>query len=97
MLSQGYREITLVHGDATGADRMAEDLWRQTGMPVERHPANWRAHGRLAGPVRNRAMVAAGADLCLAFPLGESKGTRGCMREAARAGIPTRVIEKEST
>jgi hypothetical protein len=33
-------------------------------------------------------MVAAGADLCLAFPIGASPGTRSCMRLAAAAGIP---------
>lgn len=43
-----------------------------------------------AGPRRNAAMVNAGADLCLAFPLGRSAGTRGCMRLAAAAGIPVK-------
>ena len=33
-------------------------------------------------------MVNAGADLCLAFPLGESRGTRDCVRRADAAGIP---------
>lgn len=40
-----------------------------------------------AGTYRNAEMVAAGADLCLAFPLGESHGTRDCMRRAGAAGI----------
>ena len=33
-------------------------------------------------------MVDLGADVCLAFPLGESRGTRDCMRRASEAGIP---------
>lgn len=40
-----------------------------------------------AGPRRNQKMVDLGADVCLAFPLGESKGTRDCMRRAKAAGI----------
>lgn len=40
-----------------------------------------------AGTYRNAEMVAAGADLCLAFPIGESRGTRDCMRRAEAAGI----------
>lgn len=40
-----------------------------------------------AGAYRNAEMVAAGADLCLAFPLGKSPGTRDCMRRAEAAGI----------
>lgn len=42
----------------------------------------------LAGLYRNQQMVDLGADVCLAFPLGESRGTRDCMRRAKRAGIP---------
>jgi hypothetical protein len=34
-------------------------------------------------------MVELGADFCIGFPLGESKGTRGCMELARKAGIPT--------
>jgi hypothetical protein len=37
-------------------------------------------------------MVSLGADVCLAFPLGASPGTRGCMNIAERAGI--HVINK---
>lgn len=45
-----------------------------------------------AGHRRNQAMVDAGALLCLAFPIGESTGTRDCMRRAVAAGIPVRDL-----
>ena len=63
------------------------------GYGAARHPADWDKHGKAAGMIRNREMVALGADICLAFPIGRSPGTRACIREAQRAGIPVRVRE----
>lgn len=40
-----------------------------------------------AGPRRNAAMVAKGADQVIGLTLGASYGTRGCMRLAKAAGI----------
>lgn len=86
-------KVTVVHGDARGADRIAADLAHQFGCNVEAHPADWDRHGKGAGPRRNAEMVAAGADVCLAFPIGASPGTRGCIRLAKQAGIPVTVHE----
>jgi len=83
--------FTLVVGDCpTGADSIAWGWAFSNGLTAEVHHADWDVHGRAAGPIRNRAMVESGADLCLAFPLGKSPGTRGCMRLAAAAGIPVK-------
>lgn len=80
--------VVVVHGAARGADTLAADAARRLGLDVEAHPADWQRFGRSAGHRRNAEMVAAGADICLAFPLGESPGTRGCMALALAAGIP---------
>lgn len=50
---------------------------------------------RGAGPERNRAMVEAGADECLAFMAVGAKniGTKDCMKVATAAGIPVTVTE----
>lgn len=81
-------EITVVHGDCpTGADSIAAKIASENGFNVEAHPADWARHGKSAGPIRNQEMVDLGADICLAFPKGDSRGTRGCMKFAKAAGI----------
>lgn len=84
------------HGDCpTGADRFAS-IWcgfGQADVYEIKHSADWEKHGRAAGPIRNREMAQAGADLCLAFPLGESRGTWNCVNECKKAGIPVKVIK----
>lgn len=83
-------EIVIVHGDASrGADRMARDIARQVDwLSEEAHPADWAGWGSSAGMYRNDEMVALGADVCLAFLRGPSRGTRYCAGQAAKAGIP---------
>jgi len=82
-------DIVVVHGACpTGADAAADQVGRLWAFGVEAWPADWTSHGKAAGPIRNQQMVNAGADLCLAFPLGESRGTRDCVRRADAAGIP---------
>lgn len=94
LLAQHGQPLTVVVGDCpTGADRMAR-RWaldrRASGARLEVHHADWHRYGRAAGPIRNRRMVASGADVCLAFiqPGAASRGTRHCVGRAERAGIP---------
>ncbi|MCE0536606.1 DUF2493 domain-containing protein [Kineosporia rhizophila] len=89
------QDLVLVHGAAAGVDSIA-DAWAQgrrasgdAHVLSEAHPADWRAHGRSAGPRRNTAMVSAGADVCLSFNYNNSRGTEHCTDLAERAGIPT--------
>lgn len=87
-----YPQFTLVSGACpTGADRMAEDWAYAHGVDVETHPANWRAHGRAAGPIRNREMVDTAPDLCVAFVRANSPGATGTVRMCVEAGIRTEV------
>lgn len=91
------KSIVVVHGDCpTGADAMAEDFvlrsrafLRSKGYDIrtEKHPADWNQYGRAAGPRRNKEMIALGADVCLAFNRGNSRGTSGTMKLAEEAGI----------
>lgn len=85
----GKDGVTLVHGGARGADRLAAEIARHSGWRTEAHRAEWEKYGPAAGPYRNEDMVANGADVCVAFPGG--RGTEHCTRLAREAGIP--VIE----
>jgi len=76
---------TIVHGAARGADSTAADWCRTFGVAEEPHPADWKAHGRAAGPIRNQKMLDAGADLVIAFPGG--RGTNDMIRRALRADV----------
>jgi hypothetical protein len=79
---------TLVHGGCpTGIDALADDWAVGWFMNIEVYPAQWKVFGKAAGPKRNELMASHGADLCVAFPLGESRGTRHMMRAAEAAGI----------
>lgn len=86
-----HGEIVLVHGAAAGIDRLAAEIAERAGWALEAHRADWEGRGKIAGPERNARMVAAGADICLAFPRSGSRGTWDCIRRAADAGIPVRI------
>lgn len=101
ILAEKWPEDTiLVHGDCpTGADAIAERVWTGLGRKTEKHPADWEKYAKYAGPKRNKEMVELGADLCLAYPTKDSKGTKHCIEEVKKAGIPYVVnygnLEKE--
>jgi len=79
--------VTLViTGGASGADALAE-RWAETHhIPVRRFPADWKAHGKQAGPLRNQKMLDEGRpDFIVAFPGGI--GTADMMRRARKADI----------
>ena len=80
----------VVHGSARGADLMAAAWAAVHGAGIEAHRADWKTHGRAAGPIRNALMVSLGADVCLAFIKDKSRGAAGTAVLAERAGIPTR-------
>lgn len=81
----------LLYGDAPGADTLAGDWGWFMGIPVHAEPAEWTKYGKPAGPIRNAKMLAMQPDLVVAFPGND--GTKDCVRQAKRAGLPVKVID----
>lgn len=76
----------LIHGDAKGADTLADTYARRHNIPVLAFPADWKRHGRSAGPRRNKTMLTEGKpDLVVAFP-GQA-GTRNMVSQALEADV----------
>ncbi len=103
----GLADLLVVHGACyprldprtalrpmKSADWLAEVWARENGVPTEENEADWQKFGNRAGPIRNSAMIAKGADLCIAFWDGKSSGTLDCFSKAARAGIPVRIVPR---
>ena len=77
----------VIHGGASGADQGAGDWGRSEHVPVRIFPAEWKAYGKAAGPIRNQRMLTEGnPDVVVALPGG--KGTENMIRQAEAAGVP---------
>lgn len=87
-------DITIVHGGARGADRIAGQEALKAGLWVETIHADWDTHGKRAGLLRNELMASRGADLCVAFWDGRSTGTAHMISTAEKHGIPVRIVWK---
>lgn len=82
-----YSPITcLIEGGARGADNLAYTWAQLHGIQTETYEADWKTHGRKAGPLRNQRMIDEGKpDLVIAF--GGGRGTADMLRRAQAAGI----------
>jgi hypothetical protein len=84
-------DVEVMHGDAAGADRLAGEVASFYGFSVRKFPADWRAHGKAAGPIRNLRMLDEKPDCVLAFQRNGSRGTQHTIDEARKRGIPVEV------
>lgn len=93
--------ITIVHGACKrGADDIAHRLANALGLGIERHPADWKTHGRGAGPIRNRDMVDSldpATDLVLAFWDGKSPGTLNTIELARDRHVTVKVFKSDGS
>jgi len=79
--------VTVIHGGATGADRWADEWAVTNWLPIKEYKADWKAHGKAAGPIRNQQMLDDGKpDVVIAFSGG--KGTADMISRAEKAGLP---------
>lgn len=78
----------VVHGDQRGADALAKEWALKRGIDHKPYPADWKKHGKSAGPIRNELMLDDNPDIhvVIAFPTG-GPGTIGMMNLARKRGI----------
>lgn len=82
----------IIHGGAPGADMWARTWGHSANLPVFEYAADWRRHGRAAGPIRNQQMIDEGKpNLVVAFPGG--RGTADMVKRARAAGIEVREVD----
>lgn len=90
-------DVEIVSGGARGADALGERFAKEFNLPLKVFPAQWTLYGKAAGPIRNAKMAkyAAEADrgYLVAFPVGESRGTRDMIRRAEECGLTVYVVE----
>lgn len=81
----------IVSGGARGADKLGEVIAKDEGLPVKLFEADWDAHGKSAGYIRNSEMADYG-DILLAFWDGKSKGTKHMIDLATKKGLKIKVV-----
>lgn len=82
----------IIHGGAPGADRMAGRFADWVEIPTQVFPADWKTHGKAAGPIRNALMLREGRpDLVVAFAGG--KGTANMVKKARQAGVEVLEVD----
>jgi hypothetical protein len=109
LVDEGFTKIRVRHGnniykDKPSADGLVVEFVNKTrpsllarGIDVDHEPvkADWSAHGRAAGPIRNHQMVDAGLDIGLVF-MGSTRtpGTTDCMNYMIKQGHTPRVFRE---
>lgn len=83
--------IVIVSGHASGADALGERYAQERGLQLETYPADWKAHGRAAGPIRN-AQIATVADALIALWDGKSHGIKNMIETARKHNLQVAVV-----
>lgn len=89
--NQKPENVVIVSGHASGADALGERYGQERGLQLETYPADWKAHGRAAGPIRN-AQMASVARTLIAFWDGKSRGTKNIIDTATKRGLKVAVV-----
>ena len=88
-----YHPSTIISGGAKGADLLAKRYANENDIPLIEFLPDWDTHGKAAGPIRNKQIVAE-ADEVIAFWDGVSRGTKSTVGFAKQVGKPVHVFWK---
>ena len=104
VLSKLPDTTTLIHGAARGADETAGRIGRKLGLEIREYPisdADWREHGKKAGPMRNAQMITDEhpdsdgvlIDKAFGFSTGrQNRGTHDMAEKLWKAGIRFEIL-----
>lgn len=84
-------DVVIISGHASGADALGERYAQERGFQLETFPADWKAHGRAAGPIRNARMASA-ANALIAFWDGKSRVTKNMIEIAENHNLKVVVV-----
>lgn len=85
------RISAVIEGGAPGADSLGRHYADIFDIPTITFRADWKRHGRAAGPLRNQKMLDEGRpDRVIAFPGG--RGTADMVRRAKAAGVEVHEV-----
>ena len=96
-LDLGITEV--VSGGAVGPDIYGEIWACENKIPIKYFPADWKKHGKAAGPIRNEEMIdyiGKNGQVIIIWD-GESRGTLSTIRLAKAKGITPHIkVVKET-
>ena len=82
----------IIHGGADGADELAGEYAIEKDLSESMFPAQWKVHGKSAGPLRNQQMLdEAKPNLVVAFPGGN--GTQDMVKRSRAKGVLVLRVE----
>ena len=96
MVFEYGEDTTWILGDAKGADTLALRACKALKRKHIVECADWERYGKVAGPIRNGAMLDHEPDLVIWFSdnLEASKGTKNCVKQAEERDIPVRSYKE---
>ena len=90
-LLQNQDNVSVVYGEAKGADALGRKYGEERGCEILSYPADWDKYGKQAGYIRNEQMATA-ADACVVFWDGKSKGSKHMIDTMRKLNKPVKVI-----
>lgn len=92
ILGVDLTDVEVFSGCAPGIDTLGEEYAAIKKWPVRKFPADWKTHGKKAGPLRNQEMIDAGATAALIVCLDDSKGSQDMARRCEDSGVAHIVL-----
>jgi hypothetical protein len=91
LLLSDKKNVAIVSGQSTGADRMGEIYAYENELKTYFYPPLWQEYGNQSEFIRNEEMAKV-AHACICFWDGESVSTKHMIDTAKSKQIPLRVI-----